>query len=220
MGWLVLRVAIMNKDMYRKKDIYRNWNITPLLSYKGLGMGILLILTVFVFTGCGTQKSIDNKDASTTEKQGAQQQPATYHVEAHPDVISIAEGIDLFNNHGLATAIAKKYSYKKMDDYSIYRLENYNVLLYKNCRLPKKVGSASYEDAPLPLAKGTSSYVTVAQTVQIAVFNNKAYQNLIEQVKGLGFSLTEQGYEDKYSNGTIDIYTYAPKKLFRIEKAL
>lgn len=192
----------------------------PLLSYKSLGTGILLALTVFALTGCGTQKSTYNKDASTAVEQGAQQQPATYHVDAHPEVISITEGIDLFNNHGSATAIAKKYSYKKVDGYNIYRLENYETVLYKNCRLPKKVGNTSYEDAPLPLAKGTSSYVTVGQNIQIAVFNSKAYQNLIEQIKGLGFSLAEQGYEDRYTNGTIDIYTYEPKKLFRIEKTL
>ena len=45
-------------------------------------------------------------------------------------------------------------------------------------------------------------------------------QNLIEQIKGLGFSLAEEGYENRYTNGTIDIYTYEPKKLFRIEKTL
>ena len=82
------------------------------------------------------------------------------------------------------------------------------------------MGNSGYEDAPLPQAKGVSSYVSVGNTIQMAVFNNKAYENLVEQIKGLGFSLQEEGYEDRYSNGTIDIYIYKEKRLFRIEKTL
>lgn len=188
---------------------------------KGMRGELLIAITVFTLIGCGTQKSIENKDAAATQTEQDTQQPATYHVDAHPEVISIAEGIDLLANHDLTNTVSKKYSYKVIDNYDVYRLENYKTVMYKNCRLPKKVNATSYEDTPLPQVKGTSSYITVTQNnIQIAVFNNKAYQNLLEQIKGLGFALTEQGYEDKYSNGSIDIYTYAPKKLFRIEKAL
>lgn len=185
---------------------------------KGLRVSVFIAVTAFLFAGCGTQKVAGNKDAAPTEQNAAQ--PTTYHVDAHPEVISIAEAVELFNSHDMTAAIAKKYGYKSVSNYDIYRLDSYETVLYKNCRLPKKVNATSYEDTPLPQAKGVSSYVTVARNIQIAVFNAKAYQNLIEQIKGLGFSLAEEGYENRYTNGTIDIYTYEPKKLFRIEKTL
>lgn len=197
-------------------------NIDNTLSFpfiKGLRVALFAAATGFIFVGCGTQKAVEsNNNTAGTEQNAAQ--PTTYHVDANPEVISIAEGIDLLSNHDMAATIAKKYAYKTITNYDIYRLENYETVLYKNCRLPKKVNTTSYEDTPLPQAKGISSYITIARNIQIAVFNAKAYQNLIEQIKGLGFTLAEEGYENRYTNGSIDIYTYEPKKLFRIEKTL
>ncbi len=141
-------------------------------------------------------------------------------VDAHPEVISIAEAIGIFQNKTDIDAVTKKYKYKKASPYGIYRLDRYETMLYKNCRLPRAMGKDIYEDTPRPLAKGTSSYVGISESVTIAVFNNKAYDNLLAQVKALGFTLAETGYEDRYTNGTIDIYTYATNKRFRIEKSL
>lgn len=186
---------------------------------KGMRVSVFITATAFLLAGCGTQKAAVSTDNTANNAQNTVQ-PTTYHVDANPEVISIAEAVELFNSHDMAAAIAKKYGYKSVSNYDIYRLDSYETVLYKNCRLPKKVNATSYEDTPLPQAKGVSSYVTVARNIQIAVFNAKAYLNLIEQIKGLGFSLAEEGYENRYTNGTIDIYTYEPKKLFRIEKTL
>lgn len=178
-----------------------------------------LLSGTLLLAACGTA-NISTENKTQEQTSAPTEQAVKYHVEAIPEVMSIAEGIDLYNDHGNMEMLARKYGYKTVKDYAIYRLDKYEAMLYKNCRLPKKMGNSGYEDTPLPQAKGVSSYVSVGNTIQMAVFNNKAYENLVEQIKGLGFSLQEEGYEDRYSNGTIDIYIYKEKRLFRIEKTL
>lgn len=178
------------------------------------------LLGALLLAGCGTQKTVVQPTAPVAADTQAVQKPVVYDVEAHPDVISVAEAIELLNNPGNATAIAKKHGYKVVGKYGIYRLDNYDMMMYKNCRLPKKLGTDIYEDTPKPLVKGTSSYIAMNGNVLIAVFNNTAFSNLVEQVKGLGFALVEEGYEDKYSNGQTDIYVYSTRKSIRIEKAI
>lgn len=184
---------------------------------------IAATVITLAFAGCGTTKpvvqEVVKRDTVIAE---VVQAPVvkTYHVDAHPEVISIAEAVALLGNKGEASAIAKKYKYKTVSPYGIYRLDRYDTMLYKNCTLPRSYGKEMYEDAPKPQAKGTSSYVAISTSVVIAVFNNTAYGNLVEQVKGLGYSLVETGHEERYSNGTTDIYCYAGGKRVRIEKAM
>ncbi len=172
--------------------------------------------------GCGSMKQVVKETAKTDTVAIEKPAPVVVQtpVDAHPDVISIAEAIGIFRDKAGIDAVVKKYKYKKAAPYGVYRLDRHDAMLYKNCRLPRSLGKDMYEDTPRPLAKGTSSYVAISESVTIAVFNVKAYDNLLAQVKALGFTLAETGYEDRYTNGTIDIYTYATNKRFRIEKSL
>lgn len=80
------------------------------------------------------------------------------------------------------------------------------------------MGNNVYEDMPLPLRKGTSSYVAIKDDVTIGVFNAKAYTNLTEQLLAAGFRLVSEGHETEYTNGTHTAYCYASRKTIRIEK--
>lgn len=178
----------------------------------------LSIVAVIALAACGTQKKTIEVVEKPLEDTVRVVMPVTYEVAAHPEVITVAEGIELLSNPEKAQEIAKKHGYKAVGKYGIYRLDSYKQMMFKNCKLPKKLGDGIYEDTPKPLAKGTSSYVALNDDVLIAVFNNTAFQNLVEQVKGLGFSLVEQRYEDKYTLGNTAIYVYPARKSLRIEK--
>ncbi len=94
-------------------------------------------------------------------------------------------------------------------------------MLYKNSTLPKKMKDGSFMDLPKPLRNGTSSYIGLNQDkVEIGVFNDKAYNSLLNQVKQAGFKLAQDGYEQEYSNGVYSIFCYAPGKRIRIVKTL
>lgn len=67
--------------------------------------------------------------------------------------------------------------------------------------------------------KGISSYVAFTDRIEIGVFNIKAYNNLVAQVKACGFELVADGYEAEYSNGTYDIFCYEGGKRVRIQKS-
>ena len=112
-------------------------------------------LGALLLAGCGTQKTVVQPTEPVAADTPVVQKPVVYDVEAHPDVVSVAEAIALLDNPGNAAAIAKKHSYKVAGKYGIYRLDNYDMMMYKNCRLPKKLGTDIYEDTPKPLAKGT-----------------------------------------------------------------
>ena len=58
---------------------------------KGLRVSVFIAATAVLLAGCGTQKVAGNKAAAPTEQNAAQ--PETYHVDAHPEVISIAEAV-------------------------------------------------------------------------------------------------------------------------------
>ncbi len=180
----------------------------------------MAVVALFL-TGCGTAKQVVKEEVKKDTVTIAEPKPEikTYHVDAHPEVVSVADAVKLYQDRTLTAEIAKKHKYKTVAPYGIYRLDRYETMLYKNCRLPKKAGDNIYMDTPLPQAKGTSSYVAIGESVIVAVFNNTAWANLVEQVKGLGFTLAESGHEDRYTNGTIDIYCYTARKSIRIEKA-
>lgn len=179
---------------------------------------IFSFIAAIALVGCGTQSKVASTATPNTADTTKNIVVKTYDVTPHPDVLTIKEAISLLSNPEQATAIAKKHGYKNVGKYAIYRLDSYQTMMFKNCKLPKKLSENIYEDTPKPLVKGVSSYVALNGNVLLAVFNNAAYQNLVEQVKGLGFSLVEQGYEDKYVLGSTAIYVYPTRKSIRIEK--
>ena len=162
---------------------------------------------------CGTtQKSTTAADATTTPAV------ATEKVEASKEFISIAEGIDIFENPEKVTAITKKYGYKLKENYEIYRLDKFTKLYYKNCRLAKILTDNKYEDYPKPLQKGVSSYIAFKDgAIIIGVFNQIAYDNLVAQVKAAGFVLDMPGNEDIFKKGQRNIGCYEGAKTIRIQ---
>ena len=89
-------------------------------------------LGALLLAGCGTQKTVVQPTEPVAADTPVVQKPVVYDVEAHPDVVSVAEAIALLDNPGNAAAIAKKHSYKVAGKYGIYRLDNYDMMMYKN----------------------------------------------------------------------------------------
>lgn len=138
---------------------------------------------------------------------------------ASREFLTVKDAADMVLGRTDLKAVATRYGYKRLDGYAVYRLDSYDTMLYKNCLPAKKVGQGVYADTPKPQSKGTSSYVAVKGDVTIGVFNQKAYDNLVAQVKNGGFHLVEQGYEDHYTNGQVDAYCYAKRRTVRLSKA-
>ncbi len=174
--------------------------------------------SALIMTSCGTTKQTVQTNSTETTSN------ATYDV--HPvdvksDVLTLSDGIRLFDDRTLESSLAAKYGYKKQNKYEAHNLCSYDVMLYKNSTLPKKMKDGSFMDLPKPLRNGTSSYIGLNQDkVEIGVFNDKAYNSLLNQVKQAGFKLAQDGYEQEYSNGVYSIFCYAPGKRIRIVKTL
>ncbi len=179
-----------------------------------LAAGILLL------GSCATKNAVAPQQPAETTQQPATVQPAEIQADAtaNKEFVSIKDASDVLLGRTELKALAAKYGYKTISGYAVYRLDSYDTMLYKNCLPAKKVGTGVYADTPQPQRKGTSSYVAMAGDVTIGVFNNKAYDNLVSQVKNAGFNLLEQGYEDHYSNGLIDIFCYASRRTVRLSK--
>ncbi len=156
----------------------------------------------------------------------AVKEPAADTFEIHPveipsEVLTIAGGLKVLDEPGQAAALMAGKGYKAQADYKVNRLNDYDAMYYKNCRLPKRLQNGAYEDLPRALKKGVSSYVGVSQGgVEIGVFNNKAYQSLVDQVTGAGFTLAADGYEQEYSNGVYSIFCYATGRRVRITRTV
>ena len=171
-------------------------------------------------TGCGTIRQ------TTTSQQQAQQPAVPQEINpstaANADVLSIKDAALLLNYPDKADSIARANGYRVINRYSVYRVETYAKMLYKNCTPAKSMGKNLYDDTPKPRRKGTSSYVAMtpdgAESVIIGVFNAATYQNLVEQVKTGGFTLDMAGDEDAYTNGRYNVYCYSGRKTVRIEK--
>lgn len=176
------------------------------------GYIVMTAVACVMAVGCGTVQKAE------VVKEAPQPVVVVPQVEASPEVLSIVEAMALLEDVSKAPQAlkAKGYSYKKA--YKVYRLDKYENLYYKNCRLPKQIREGVYEDMPKPLRKGVSSYVAVTDRVEIGVFNDKAFQNLVDQVKSAGFRLDIEGYEDKYTNDVYNIFCYKTGKRVRIEK--
>ncbi len=175
-----------------------------------------VIMAALVVTSCVTTKSsgyTDNSQQTDTF--------AVHLVDIKSEVLTISDGIRLYDAGTTDMAIAKKYGYKRIDGYKAYNLKDYAVLFYKNSQLPRKLSSGAYLDMPKPMKKGVSSYVGINKNeVEIGVFSQKAYDSLLSQVIQAGFALIHDGYEKEYSNGIYSIYCYAPGRRIRISRPL
>ncbi len=171
-----------------------------------------------VCTSCGS-----SRQASVTSSQvdtEPQVQEAVVPAEANKEVLSIAEAVSILQSPAEKAAVMKKYGYKYKKGYEVSRMDKYDEMYYKNCKLPRVIREGVYENYPLPQVKGVSSYVAFTDRVEIGVFNMNAYNNLVAQVKACGFRLVEDGYEAEYSDGNYDIYCYEGGKRIRIQKAI
>lgn len=180
-----------------------------------------VVAVVLTTAGCGSKKPLANQPTSDVSAATETSVPAevTADANANREFVTVKDAADVLLGRKDLKAIAAQYGYKRLDGYAVYRLDSYDTMLYKNCQPAKKVSKGVYADTPKPLSKGTSSYVAVKEDVTVGVFNQKAYDNLVGQVKNGGFRLVEQGYEDHYTNGQVDVYCYAQRRTVRLSKA-
>ena len=121
-------------------------------------------------------------------------------IEPIKDVLSIEEAVRLLQASEDRAAVMRKLGYKQKEGYEVSRMDKYDVMYYKNCKLPRMLREGVYR-------------------IEIGVFNIKAYNNLVAQVKACGFKLVADGYEAEYSNGAYDIFCYEGGKRVRIQKS-
>ena len=180
-----------------------------------------VVAVVLTTAGCGSKKPLANQSTSDVPAAIETSVPVevTPDANASREFVTVKDAADVLLGRKDLKAIAAQYGYKRLDGYAVYRLDSYDTMLYKNCQPAKKMGKGVYADTPKPLSKGTSSYVAVKEDVTVGVFNQKAYDNLVAQVKNGGFRLVEQGYEDHYTNGQVDVYCYAQRRTVRLSKA-
>lgn len=177
---------------------------------------IPLAAAVLCMAACSTPEKVVTPPPTTVKE------PVADTFEIHPveipsEVLTIAAGLKVLDQPDQASALMAGKGYKSEKDYKVNRLNDYDMMYYKNCRLPKRLQNGAYEDLPKALKKGVSSYVGISTGgVEIGVFNNKAYQSLIDQVTGAGFTLAADGYEQEYSNGVYSIFCYAAGRRVRI----
>ena len=178
-------------------------------------------VAVMLLGSCGTKHPVVTLPSFDESRPVVTELPTEVpaYPNANKEFASVKDAADVVLGRTDLKALASKYGYKTLVGYAVYRLDSYDTMLYKNCLPAKKVGQGVYTDTPQPQRKGTSSYVAVTKDVTIGVFNNKAYENLVEQVKNSGFRLLEQGYEDHYTNGLVDAYCYASRRTVRLSKA-
>ena len=172
-------------------------------------------IMIFTLSNCATNHTVTNNTTKETDSI------KLLKVKANPQFISIQEGLQMMQDSTYAPKILKKYGYKYKKNYEVYRVESYKEMYYKNCSLPIQTGSGAFMDLPKAMKKGTSSYIAINNKIEIGVYNNQAYENLVGQILSVpGFTLINDGYEQAYSNGTYSIFTYAPNHRIRIQKTL
>lgn len=168
---------------------------------------------------CATQQKTPVVD--TTTSATSLTVDTVKKVEANSEVLSIAEFIDVFADKDNADVAMAHYGYKVKKGYEVFRVDKYDKMYYKNCRLAKVITDGKFEDYPRALRKGISSFVAIKEgSMMLGVFNDNAYQNLVEQVKGNGFRLDMEGNEDIYTNGTYYIACNKGNRTVRIQKVL
>ncbi len=186
---------------------------------KNLIQTFVIGLASMVLVGCGgSQKATVDATTTATEPRVIDT-TAVVAVEVNKEFLSIEEAVQILQSPEEKAAIMKKYGYKYKKGYEVSRMDKYDEMYYKNCKLPRMLRDGVYENYPQPLVKGISSYVAFTNRIEIGVFNMNAYNNLVAQVKAGGFRLVEDGYEAEYSNGAYNVYCYEGGKRVRIQKA-
>lgn len=178
-------------------------------------IALSILITI---VGCGSSQSTTN-NTDTTTGTSQQLQPQPEKVTPNSEVLSIKEFIDVFANETSSDSAMAKYGYRMKKNYEVFRVDKYDKMYYKNCRLAKIITDGKYDDYPRALRNGISSYVAVkGESMMLGVFNDNAYQNLVGQVKAEGFNLSMEGNEDIYSNGTYYIACNKNYRTVRIQK--
>lgn len=202
--------------------IMRNHSFTACRKGRLATLTAVMAAAVLLLAACGTKGHIAQSTKTPTENTQPVSSVLPTEITADPnastDYVSVKDAAEVLLGRTTLKTLATKHGYKTINGYAVYRLDSYDTMLYKNCQPAKKVGQGVYADTPQPLRKGISSYVAMAKDITIGVFNDKAYNNLVGQVKNGGFTLLEQGYEDHYTNGQVDAYCYASRRTVRLSK--
>lgn len=178
---------------------------------------LCLGLAALALTGCGSARQTAVEPARVAEEPAVEE--AFVPVEVEKEVLSVEEAAHLLHSPGEKATVMRKYGYKYKKGYEVSRMDKYDEMYYKNCKLPRMIREGVYENYPQPLAKGISSYVAFTDRVEIVVFNKKAYDNLVAQVKAAGYRLAEDGYEARYTDGSLDVFCYEGGKRVRIQQS-
>ena len=182
---------------------------------------LIAIALVAIMSSCGTSRKV----VKTAEVPAIAEpeQPRENLIQAaatiaQPNVISVAEAIEIFENPERTANIMRQHDYLLKTNYEVYRLDKFPKMYYKNCRLAKLLTATQYSDYPKPMKKGVSSYVAFKDgAIIITVFNDQAYQNLLDQVVALQFNLDMAGNEDIYVKGARRIACHRAGRSVRIE---
>lgn len=182
---------------------------------------IILACSLLLPAACGTTTQTTTTPAvnetaaiDTLTSEGIRQLPDVPGAE----VLTVKDALLILDGQLNSKEVMKKYGYKYKKSYEVSMLDKYDNLYYKNCTLPRMLREGVYADLPRPQKKGISSYAAINKTIEIGVFNAKAYGALVDQVKACGFKFDMGGYEDKYTHGNYRIACYASGKRIRIEK--
>ena len=177
------------------------------------------MVVIALMAACGTPKTPTGSGTAGTNANAGAQQDTIVNVTPNSEVLSIKELIGVFADETNADEAMKKYGYNVRKGYEVFRVDKYDKMYYKNCRLPKVITNGKYEDYPRALRQGISSYVAVkGEGMMLGVFNNNAYQNLVDQVKMNGFHLDMEGNEDIYTDGKYYIACNKNNRTVRIQK--
>ena len=205
--------------MKKTKDIHTGKSLCP-VSTSRKKMKKTLYTTAaalaLLLSACGGLKNASSNGGKAVETDAvtsATTMTSTAQVTPNDQVLSVKELIGIYANPDNMDAAMKKYGYKVQKDYEIFRVAKYDKMYYKNCRLPQKIVDGKYADYPRALRAGISSYVAVGDdAAMMGVFNDNAYENLVQQVLAAGFHLDMEGNDDIYTNGT---YYIACNKSYR-----
>lgn len=182
-------------------------------------ISIAAVAITAMIAACGTSQKIANGSGNNGKTAAVTTQDTTVNVVPNSEVLSIKELIGVFADETNADEAMSKYGYKVKKGYEVFRVDKYDKVYYKNCRLPKIITDGKYEDYPRAMRQGVSSYVAVkGESMMLGVFNNNAYQNLVDQVKMNGFHLDMEGNEDIYTDGKYYIACNKSNRTIRIQK--
>ena len=177
---------------------------------------MIAVAVALLFGACGTTQKTGQ---TATDKTATAPAADTIRVTPLAEVLSIKELVGVFADESNADAAMAKYGYKVKKGYEVFRVDKYDKMYYKNCRLAKIITDGKYDDYPRALKAGISSFVAVkGESMMLGVFNNAAYENLVSQVKMNGFLFDVAGNADIYTDGKYYIACNKNNRTIRIQK--